>query len=117
MGNLFAEIEDKIFFDDALAFDETKIKESVLSFITDKINSKPERERPFFFEEAIYNFFDYIGLDLIKTKKTRDFGIDGVVKFKLNLLGDMDLGLQIKSKLVGSHDVDAFISVLRNVEL
>ena len=56
-------------------------------------------------------------IDLIKTKKTRDFGVDGIIKLKLELLGSLDIGLQIKHKLVDSNDVDLFLAALKNMEL
>ena len=117
MANLFFEIEDKLFFDESIIFDEEKIKQFILDFISKKISEKQENERAFFFEEIVYDFFDYMHIDLIKTKKTRDFGVDGIIKLKLELLGSLDIGLQIKYKLIDSNDVDLFLSALKNSEL
>lgn len=117
MVNAFSEGEDRIFYNESIIFDEEKIKKSVLKDLTDKLNVKPTNERAFFFEEVMYDFFEYIGIDLIKTKKTRDFGIDGVIKIKLDLFGDVDLGLQIKYKLIDSTDIDLFLTATKNAEL
>jgi len=117
MVNIFSEIEDKLFDEEEIIFDQNKIKEYTLNFILNKLNSISEKERPFVFEEIIYDFFNYMKIDIIKTKKTRDFGIDGIIKLKLDLLGDISLGLQIKHKLIDSNDIDLFLSALRNAEL
>jgi hypothetical protein len=58
-----------------------------------------------------------MNIPIIKSKKTRDFGIDGIVKFKMGFLGEIDLGLQIKYKTIDSTDVDLFLSALKNSEL
>ncbi|MEK6918201.1 MAG: restriction endonuclease [Nanoarchaeota archaeon] len=117
MANIFSEIENEIFFDENIIFDKVKIKNYVFNFISERLEKKTEKERPFYFEEIIYDFFDYFNISIIKTKKTRDFGIDGVIKLKLDLLGEIDIGLQIKYKTIGSNDIDVFLSSLRNSEL
>ena len=117
MANVFSEIEDEIFFNEKIIFDENKIKEFIFSYLINRLDSKKDKEKPFYFEQIIYDFFDYFNIHLIKTKKTRDFGIDGLVKLKLEILGEIDLGLQIKYKLIDSNDVDLFLSALRNSEL
>jgi len=117
MVNIFSEIEDDVLFNESIMFDENKIKEYILNFVVNRLNSKPEKERPFFFEEIVYDFFDYRRIDLTKTKKTRDLGIDGIIKLKLDMLGNINLGVQIKYKLIDSNDVDLFLSALKNAEL
>ena len=76
-----------------------------------------EVNSPFFFEEIIYDFFDYRKIKLIRTKKTRDFGIDGIITLETELLGKVNLGLQIKYKLIDSNDIDMFLSAIKNAEL
>jgi len=117
MANIFSEIEEEIFFNENLAFDEEKIKKYILEFLGNKINEKEQSQKGFYFEEIIYNFFEYMNIPLTKSLKTRDFGIDGIVKFDIGFLGEIDLGLQIKYKLIDSTDVDLFLSALKNAEL
>jgi restriction endonuclease Mrr len=117
MSNIFAEIKDKIFFDEGIAFEEDKIKIFISKFLENKLKEKGEKDKSFYFEEIIYDFFEYLGIGVTKTKKTRDFGLDGVIKLNLDLLGEIDLGLQIKHKLIDSTDVDMFLSALRNAGL
>jgi hypothetical protein len=117
MVNIFREIEDELFFNEEIIFDEEKIKRFILDFIVNEINTKQDKEKPLFFEKIIYDFFEYRSINLIKTKKTRDSGLDGIIKLKLELLGDITLGLQIKYKLIDSNDVDLFLASLKNAEL
>ncbi|MEK6926035.1 MAG: hypothetical protein AABW50_02035 [Nanoarchaeota archaeon] len=117
MDNVFFEIEDRLFFDEEIIFDEAKIKQFIFDFLLNDINSRDDKKRGFYFEEIVYNFFEYLNVPLVKTKKTRDFGIDGIIKLKLNLLGEINLGLQVKYKIIDSTDVDLFLSSLRNSEL
>lgn len=117
MVNIFSEIENDLIFNESIIFDEDKIRDYILNYLVDKLNLKQENEKPFYFEEIIYDFFDYLKIELIKTKKTRDFGLDGFIKLKIDLIGDINLGLQIKYKLIDSNDVDLFLSALRNAEL
>lgn len=117
MANIFSEIEEEIFFNEEIIFDEVKIKENVISFIDNKISLKNEKERPFYFQEIVYDFFDYMNIPLLKAKKTRDFGVDGIVRLNIGFLGSIDVGLQIKYTIVDSNDVDLFLSALRNSEL
>jgi hypothetical protein len=117
MANIFSEIEEQVYFDEDIIFDETKIRDFILVKITEKLNNKKDSERPFYFEEIIKDFFRYQRIQLIETKKTRDFGLDGIIKLGLQMLGDIDLGLQIKYKLIDSNDIDLFLSALKNVEL
>jgi len=117
MSNIFPQIEDYIFSNEEIMFDENKIKTYVTNTLISKLKSSPEKQRHFLFEKIIYDFFRYINIPIITTKKTRDFGIDGVIKLNLELLGNIDLGLQIKHKLIDSTDVDLFLSALKNSEL
>jgi hypothetical protein len=117
MVNIFSEIEEKILLDETLAFNENKIKEEILQTIARKVDPAMDKEKPFVFEQIIYEFFEYLDINIIKTKKTRDFGIDGIIKLNLELLGEMDLGLQIKYAIIDSNDIDIFLSSLKNSEL
>ena len=117
MANIFSEIEEKIFFDESIIFDKLKIQNFILNYLAENINSKKERERGFYFQEIVYAFFEYMHIPLIKSKKTRDFGIDGIIKMEAGIFGKINLGLQIKYKLIDSNDVDLFLSALRNSEL
>jgi len=119
MVNIFSEIEDLILFElnEELIFDKDKIKIFIFNFISNKLGSKNEKERPFFFEKIVYDFFEYMKFSLIKTPKTRDGGLDGIIKLKIELIGEADLGLQIKYKTIGSNDIDLFLSSLKNAEL
>ena len=76
-----------------------------------------ETKKGFLFEEIVYDFFDYMNIGLLRSKKTRDFGIDGILKLNLQLVGEVNLGVQIKYKLIDSTDIDSFLSSLRNAEL
>ena len=119
MVNIFSEIEDLILFElnEELIFDKDKIKNFIFNFISNKLCSKNEKERPFFFEKIVYDFFEYMKFSLIKTPKTRDGGLDGIIKLKIELIGEADLGLQIKYKTIDSNDIDLFLSSLKNAEL
>jgi len=117
MANIFSEIEERVFDKENIIFEEDKIRDYVLDSILAKINSLEENKKPFYFEEIIKDFFKYKKIDLIETKKTRDFGLDGVIKLGLEMAGDINLGLQIKYKLIDSNDIDLFILALRNAEL
>lgn len=43
--------------------------------------------------------------------------MDGIIKLKADLIGEINLGLQIKYKLIDSNDIDLFLSALKNAEL
>ncbi len=116
MANIFSEIEEYILFNEDIAFDEEKIKNYISKIILDKFDSY-EKEKGFLFEEIIYSFFEYQNIPLIKTPKTRDFGIDGIIKLKTDLIGSIDIGLQVKNRIIDSTDVDSFLSSLNNSEL
>jgi len=117
MPNIFSKIEEEVTFDEDIIFDEEKIKQFIFKKIEKKVEKVQEQKRGFYFEEIIYDFFNYMNLPLIKSPKTRDFGIDGMVKLDLNLLGSIDVGLQIKYKLINSNDVDLFLFSLNSAEI
>jgi len=117
MTNIISEIEERILNDESIIFDEEKIKEKVLNLILEKMNSIEEKKRPFYFENIISDFFKYLNLNFIETKKTRDFGLDGFLKLRLEVLGEVNLGVQIKYKLIDSTDIDLFSSALKNAEI
>ena len=117
MDNIFTKIEEDLFFDESIIFDKEKIKGHILDYIVKEINTKPEKERGFFFEEIVYDFFDYKRIPILKTKKTRDFGIDGVITLKLDIIGDIKIGIQTKYKIIDSKDIDSFLISLKNAEL
>lgn len=56
MVNIFSEIESDLIFNEDIVFDEAKIKNYIFRLLMDKINSKNEHEKAFYFEEIIYNF-------------------------------------------------------------
>ncbi len=115
--NLFYEIEEKLLFDEEIVFDEDKIKNYLLEKLSKKLSDQPLGKRGFYFEKIIYDFLKYMNLNLTETPATKDFGIDGIVKLGLSIFGDVDLGLQIKYKLIDSNDVDLFLTALKNSEL
>ncbi len=115
MANLFSIIEEEIIFNEEICFDENKIKEFILENIKKKIENSSNKG--FTFEEIVYDFFEYMNIPLIKTKKTRDGGLDGFVNFSVGFLGEVKLGLQIKYSLVGSTEIDSFLTALNNAEL
>jgi len=117
MDNLFSKFEEEIFDKEEIIFSEEKIKIALAQFTADKLSKIPDKEKGFYFQDIIYNFFEYTNIPLIKAGKTRDSGLDGVIKIKAELIGELDLGLQIKYKLIDSTDVDLFLSALKNSEL
>jgi len=117
MDNVFYKVEEEIFFDETIIFDELKIRDYLFNYIFHKLNSVDEKEKAFVFQNIVYDFFRYRNIEVLEAKKTRDFGLDGIVKFKLDFLGELNLGLQIKNKLIDSNDVDLFVSALKNSEI
>lgn len=116
MTNLFSDIEEKLLSKEEIIFNQNQIKKEIERLIKNKVDlNKPGTH--FVFEEIIYDFFKYINIPLIKTKKTRDSGIDGIIKLKVNLLGEINVGLQIKQKIIDSTDIDSFIAALKLAEL
>ncbi len=116
MANIFSKIEGEIFLNEEIIFDKSRIKEEVEKKITKELNFNKASQH-FTFEEIIYDFLEYINVPLIKTKKTRDSGLDGIIKIKTNLIGEISAGLQIKHKIIDSTDIDSFISALKLSEL
>src|SRR3989344_2205199 len=117
MANIFSEVQDTILCNENIMFEENKIKDFLWNSIKDRVELETERQRPFLFEEIVHSFFEYRHIRTIKTKKTRDFGLDGIIKLNLQLIGEIDLGLQIKYKIIDSNDIDLFLSALRNTEI
>lgn len=117
MTNIFSDAEDEILSDETIIFDKEKIKRKLSNIISERLSLLDNAKKPFFFQDIVYDFFDYMRINLIKTGKTRDAGLDGVIKLQTELLGEINLGLQIKYKLLDSNDVDLFIASLRNAEL
>lgn len=116
MDNIFSQIEQEIFLNEKIMFDKKKIKTEIENIINKRINSINNLKH-FAFEDIVYDFFKYKNIPLIKTKKTRDSGLDGIIKLKVNLLGNINVGLQIKHKTIDSTDIDSFLSALKFSEL
>lgn len=117
MDNIFEELEGEILDREDILFDESKIKEFIIGKITTIINQRPESERPFLFQNIVYSFLEYMKISIIETPKTRDSGLDGIIKLNLQMLGPISLGLQIKYKKIDSTDIDSFRTALKNAEL
>ncbi|MFH1710905.1 MAG: restriction endonuclease [Nanoarchaeota archaeon] len=115
--NFFFDIESEITFRDDLMFDKAKIEFYILNSIISKLKSAAKNKVGFCFEEVVCDFFEYRRIPLIKTKKTRDFGIDGIITLDAGIFGKINLGLQAKYSLIDSNDVDIFFSALRHAEL
>jgi hypothetical protein len=115
--NTFFKIESEITSNDEIMFDKTKIEEYIANYLTNKIKSVSESKRGFCFQDIVYDFFEYKHIPLMKTKKTRDFGIDGILRLDAGMFGNINLGLQVKYQLIDSNDVDLFLSALKNAEL
>jgi len=117
--SIFEEIEQEIFnqINEELLFDEKKIKEFIANNLSKRLQEQNERQQPFLFEKIIFDFFRYMKIELTESKKTRDFGIDGIVKMNVGLFGEVNLGLQIKYKTIDSTEVDSFLSALKMSEL
>ena len=117
MINIFYKIEEVILEKDDIIFDENLIEDYILKAIVQKMGEVDGAKRGFYFEKIIYDFFEYMNISLIKTPKTRDFGIDGIIKMNLQLFGEVNLGVSIKYSLIDFGDVDMFLTALRNSEL
>jgi len=116
--NFFKEIEKRILYEDEeILFDDKKIREISEKLIIDKINKIDENKKGLFFEEIICDFFEYKNFEIFRTKKTRDFGLDGLIELKIEPFGNLKLGLQIKYKKVGSEDIDLLINALNFAEI
>lgn len=115
--NFFRLIEDKIFENEKIMFDEKAIQKEVSKEIIESLKEKSPQEQGFYFEKIVYDFFDYLSFNLTKTKKTRDFGLDGVIEMHIEPFGKIGLGLQIKYKIIDSSDIDKFIQALNYAEL
>ena len=116
--NFFKEIEEKILYEDEeILFNDKKIREIAEKIILNKINEFEERKRGLFFEEIILDFFEYKNFKIFRTKKTRDFGLDGLIKIDIEPFGNLKLGLQVKYKKIDSKDVDLLVNALNFAEI
>jgi|APSaa5957512576_1039674.scaffolds.fasta_scaffold05139_4 hypothetical protein len=117
MSNLFFELEDLIFGYEEILFDEVKIEGFVFDYLNNKLKKFNGSEKGFYFEKIVFDFFEYKGIPIRKTKKTRDFGIDGFLKLNLGFIGEVDVGLEIKYRKIGSKDIDAFRNSLEDLDI
>lgn len=117
-NNFFKKFEEDVLWqkEDTL-FDADRIKSYTRKYVLDKIQDKKEKERGFFFEGIVCDFFEYLGYRVTRTKKTRDMGLDGIVDVNIMPLGEVKLGIQAKWRKIGSRDVDGFIQSLENAEI
>lgn len=116
--NFFKEIERRILnSDEEILFDYNKIRELSEKLILDEINKIEEPKRGLFFEEIMIDFFEYKLFKIFRTKKTRDFGLDGLIEIDIEPFGTLKLGLQIKYKKIESKDVDLLINALNFAEI
>ena len=116
--NFFKEIEKKILYEDEeILFDNEKVREIAEKIVLTKINDVDEKKRGLFFEEIILDFFEYKNFKIFRTKKTRDFGLDGLIEIEIEPFGHLKLGLQVKYKRIDSKDVDLLISALNFAEI
>ncbi len=118
MDNFFDSLEKKILLsDEEVLFNIEKIKEYSRNYLLDNIEEKPKNERGFYFEEIVCDLFRYLNFKVIQTKKTRDFGLDGIIETELEPFGKLKLGLQVKWKKINASDVDLFIQALNFAEI
>lgn len=116
--NFFKKIEFELTdAPEQVLFSEKKIRALAEKLVLREINKKPVKQRPAFFEKIICDFFIFRNFKLIKTKKTRDLGLDALIKTRLEPFGELSLGLQIKYKKIGSIDVDLFLRSLDFADL
>ncbi len=118
MDNFFKQVEEEVLWqDDNILFNTDEITKYSKQYVLERINEKEEGRRGFFFEEVVCDFFEYVGYDVVRSKKTRDHGLDGVVETDVPPLGKLKLGLQAKWKMVDSTDVDQLLQALENAEI
>jgi len=118
LDNFFDSLEKKILLsDEEVLFNIEKIKEYSRNYLLDNIEEKPKNERGFYFEEIVCDLFRYLNFKVIQTKKTRDFGLDGIIETELEPFGKLKLGLQVKWKKINASDVDLFIQALNFAEI
>ena len=116
--NYFRELQGQILkSSDSVLFDEKKIKEMARNHVEKSIEKQAKTERGLFFEKIVLDFFDFLGFKVTRTKKTRDLGIDGIIKTELPPFGLLRMGLQVKYKEIDSSDIDAFIQALNFAEI
>jgi len=116
-SNFFKILDKKIFSSEQIIFSKSKIKKFVKNLIFQELNSLPKNKRGEFFEKIVCDFFEYMHFELTRTKKTRDFGLDGIIKTELEPFGKLKIGLQIKYKKINSIDVDSFLQALNFAEI
>jgi len=117
--NFFKEIEKNILNenDEEILFDYNNIRKLSEEIILNGINKVNEKKRGLFFEEIMLDFFEYKLFKVFRTKKTRDFGLDGLIEINIEPFGDLKLGLQVKYKKIDSKDVDLLINSLNFAEI
>lgn len=116
--NYFKELQTQILRNsENILFDEKKIKKIAKKELEKAMENQPKTKNGLFFEEIICDFFEFLGFEVIRTKKTRDLGIDGIIKTKLQPFGLLELGLQVKYKTIDSSDVDSFVQALNFAEI
>lgn len=117
LTKFFRDLEERVLWRDDIIFDIEKIKAFSMDYALKEIQGRTMQERGFFFEELSRDFFRYLGFMVESTKRTRDLGIDGIVRMKLEPLGQLELGLQAKWKKIGSEDLDSFLQALQFAEI
>ncbi len=117
--NLFRQLEEEI-LDRAEGeiFNHQKICAIAKEFFSKKIaNAKNDSERGFIFQDIVCDFFEYKNFKIHRTKKTKDFGIDGVIEAEIRPFGILRMGLQVKYKRINSADLDSFLQALDFAEI
>lgn len=117
--NLFLTVESELLeLADKESFSKSKIETFLKSRFIEKINSgKTPSEKGFIFERLVCDFFEYKSFKVLRTKKTCDFGIDGIIEVKLSPFGTLRLGLQVKYKKISAKDFDVFVQSLNFAEI
>jgi len=116
--NFFKGLESEILnLDESILFSEKKIRGAVEKAVLGKLNSVAASRRGFLFEAIVCDFFENHGFEVVRSKKTRDLGIDALVSTELQPFGKLSLGVQAKYKRISSKDVDLFLQALRFSEI
>jgi len=116
--NFFRRIEEEILMEDEeILFSNKEIRKLSEEIILNEFKKIEERKRALFFEEIICDFFEYQYFKIFRTKKTRDFGLDGLIEIEIEPFGNLKMGLQVKYKNVNSNDVDSFLQALNFAEI
>ncbi|MBU1120333.1 restriction endonuclease [Candidatus Micrarchaeota archaeon] len=118
LNNFFVSLEKTIVDQpEKTIFSEKKIMEFSENYIQMELKKISPNKRGWFFQKIVCDFFRFKRFRVIECKKTRDLGIDAVIKKKFDILGDLQLGLQIKYKKIGAADIDSFIQALDFAEI